>query len=474
MKLSKFTKNFITAILAQLISFSASVLVQFIAPMLIGDVENFAYWQLFLFLVTYVNLSRLGLIDGLYLRLGGKNYKELDHSLLSTQWVVYSIFQTIVAVVLFGILFFTESNSDRLFVFGSCCVCIVLINSNNYFSYILQAVNETRKYSFSVILQNLCWFLAIALMLIFDIKTYHIIIIMYIVGHLLAGIYLMINAKEIVKAKKHNLPAVFQDIGKNIGCGIQLMISTYAGLLIIGSSKLLIEECIGLATFGYMSFSLTLANFFLNFISQVSLVLFPALKKVNPDKLETTYSFIRNLLSIILPFVLIGYLPICFMVKWLLPQYTPSLTTLVFFLPICVFDGKMQMLCSTYFKVLRKETLLLIINLCSLLISVASTLIGIYLINPDIQMQFIACGLLVVIAIRSIVSEIIISKMMHKNLFKDLIMEILLVVAFVLLTLFLKDWVSSLITVGLYVLYLVINKKKIKSTLANRKEIKFE
>ena len=74
-------KNFIYAFGAQLVSLTASLILTFIAPALLG-VEQFAYWQLFLTYVTYVNISRLGLNDGLYLRLGGKKYEELDHDLL--------------------------------------------------------------------------------------------------------------------------------------------------------------------------------------------------------------------------------------------------------------------------------------------------------------------------------------------------------------------------------------------------------
>jgi hypothetical protein len=80
-KESNFLKNVFYALGAQVISLTASILVSFIVPKLI-DVSNYAFWQLFLFYVTYINISRLGYIDGLYLRLGGKKYDELDHNKL--------------------------------------------------------------------------------------------------------------------------------------------------------------------------------------------------------------------------------------------------------------------------------------------------------------------------------------------------------------------------------------------------------
>ena len=97
-------KNFFFAFGAQIVSLSASLLITFVTPALIGR-EEFAYWQLFLTYVTYVNITRLGINDGLYLRLGGKRYEELDFALLSHERQIYIGYQTIVALIFAGIMF---------------------------------------------------------------------------------------------------------------------------------------------------------------------------------------------------------------------------------------------------------------------------------------------------------------------------------------------------------------------------------
>ena len=81
MKKNKFIKNLSFAIFAQIISLLSSFCVQFFAPKVLS-VEEYAYWQLFLFYVSYINISRIGIIDGIYLKLGGKSREELDCSLL--------------------------------------------------------------------------------------------------------------------------------------------------------------------------------------------------------------------------------------------------------------------------------------------------------------------------------------------------------------------------------------------------------
>lgn len=456
-----FIKNFFYAFGAQVVSLLASLTVTFIVPSLIG-VTGFAYWQLFLTYVTYVNISRLGLLDGLYLRFGGKQYKELDYNLLSQERRVFILFQTFVAMCVLTCIFTLNLEGDRTFVLVACSICIIIINANNYLGYILQAVNLTKIYSISVILQNVTWFMAVLCIFILKIYSYKVIIVMYIAGHICAGIYLAWHGKEIVRHQKTDLKLVFADIKENIKCGIKLMIATYAGNLIISSARMIIDAAWGVEVFGYFSFSLTLANVFLTFINQVSIVVFPALRRVKTEKQHDAYYLMRNILSLTLPVVMLGYLPITIIVHFLLPQYDQSLKYLPIFLPICTFDGKMQMMCATFFKSMRRETMLLWINLSTLGVSISLALVGAFYIR---NVEFVAYGILIVIALRSIVSELILGCIMKNNIKRELVLEIILVVIFVVLS----RYFSAAYMFGtfgiIYIAYLVINRGRVKNVI---------
>lgn len=450
-------KNFFFAFGAQVVSLTASLLITFIAPALIGR-EQFAYWQLFLTYVTYVNVTRLGVNDGLYLRLGGKRYKELDFRLLSHERQVYICYQSIVACFFAGLIICSSVSADRKFVLLACAVCIVVVNANGYLIYILQAVNFTSIYSTSVVLQNLTWFIAVGIIYFGEILSYKVIVVMYVCGHLCASIYLMYHTREIVKHKYVKFQLVLDDIKENIKCGIKLMIATYAGSLIVSSVRMIVDVSWGVEVFGVFSFSLTLSNVFLTFISQISIVVFPALRRVSVDGQRKVYIMMRNALSLILPLVMAGYLPIVLIVHKFLPQYIDSLAFLPMFLPICTFDGKMQMLCSSFFKSLRKENTLLKINLLTLSLSIVIALIGCFVVKNII---FVAVGILVTVAFRSIISEIILAREMECSLYKDLSMEILMVVFFVLGAVRLSPLVMFVVYGILYIGYLLFNKEKV-------------
>lgn len=460
-------KNFIYAFGAQAVSLASSLAITFFASALIG-VKEFAYWQLFLTYVSYVSITRLGINDGLYLRMGGKHYSELDYDLLSQERRVFIGYQTVIAFFLAIITAFSFIDDDRKFVLFSCILCIVIVNANGYLIYILQAVNQTSIYSTSVVLQNLTWFIAVALIVIFKVYSYKVIVVMYILGHILAGVYLAYHAKEIVKRRTAPIKLVFKDIKENISCGIKLMISTYAGSFTISSCRLIIDAAWGVEIFGVFSFSLTLANVFLTFISQTSIIVFPALRRVSNEKVKSVYITLRDVLSIVLPLVMLGYLPIVLLVNTFLPQYSQSLSYLSVFLPICTFDGKMQMMCSSFFKSMRKEGRLLAVNLATLAGSIILALIGAFLVK---SIMFVALGILFVIAMRSIVAELMLARWMEVSIAKDLIQEIILVVFFIAGSYALNPYKMFVFYAIIYVAFLLLNKNKVKQIIKQRKAL---
>lgn len=464
---NNFLKNFVFAFGSQVVSLLATLVVTFISPKLIG-VEDFAYWQLFLTYVTYVNITRFGLNDGLYLRLGGKEYRELNYSLLSQERRVFILFEILVAFIISIVISKLNISADRKFILQSCCICIILINANGYLIYILQAVNLTRIYSLSVMIQNSTWFIAVAIIYFAKIYSYKVIIVMYIFGHLLAGIYIGYKAKEIVCYKKENLFIVLADIKSNISCGIKLMIASYVGSFIIASVRIIVDIAWGVKIFGYFSFSLTLANVFLNFINQVSIVVFPALRRIKPDKQKEVYFFMRNVLRFILPIVMLGYLPIVIFVEIFLNNYTTSLKFLPIFLPICTFEGKMQMMCSSFFKSMRKENTLLRINVITLVISILIALLGAFYIK---NIYFVAFGILFVVALRSVLSEIILAKYMQENIKGEIFQELLLVFLFIVGAINLNPLEMFISFSIIYLLYLAINIKSLKGIVCLKKII---
>lgn len=460
MEKKRFKGNLIIALVSQVISTSAGIAISFILPKFLG-IEQYAYWQLFLFYVAYVNVLAFGLFEGIYLKHGGKEYENLDTSLLGTEWKIYIAIQGLFSIIMMLIIFISKINVDRKFVLGCCCICIVVINSNDYLGRILQAVNCTKIYSISVIIYNILWFIAIGIVYFGKIYSYKIIVIMYVLGHIFAGIYLINKSRKIVFSSKCKIKYVIYDMKDNIKIGINLFVAGYASSLIIGSARFLVDSFWGIEIFGKVSFTLSITYFFLRFINQVSMTMFPALRRVETGKMKIIFSTVSSGLDIFLPGILLGYVPMKLLLGIWLPHYSESLEYLALLLPICVFDGKMQLLFDTYYKVLRKERKLLLLNVSTMFFSIAITL---FLLCVYHNLLLVLLGIVFVIAIRSFRAYNYLSKIFDTP-FEDYILTFILVLIFILSSWFLSDIFSFLLYLVFYLVYIIYNWEKTKMVI---------
>lgn len=454
-------KNLIYAFGAQAISLILSFFMALVVPKILG-VEGYGYWQLFLFYSSYAGCFMIGINDGIYLRKGGTEYAKLNYVELRTQYWFTFFFQIIIAIVIsiFSIVFMSES--ERIWVFLGFSLFIIVNNTTNYLSSILQASNKTYHFSKSVIIEKAILFF---LLLIFVVKSdinFKIIILSYIGSRIAALIYSIIFCKEIVVGKiKVNINILLESFN-NIKVGIVLMISNVISTMILGIGRVFIDGKWGVEMFGKISFSLSITNFFLQFISQISMVLFPALRMFNSEQQIKVYRIARIALSHALTLILVFYVPIIKILELWLPEYSESLTFMIYTLVICIFDGKMQLLFGTYMKVLRKEKALFCINAISVIISTGLCFVSAYVFE-----NFYAVVLCMVISImlRSIVSEIYIGRILEIKYNVLLINEILLASIFILCNWLKAGIVSFVVYLLFYLISLWLDRNNIKILL---------
>jgi O-antigen/teichoic acid export membrane protein len=131
-------KNFSYTLTSNLLSLLVSALVVVVVPKLIG-VEEYGYWQLYLFYSSYVGFMHFGWNDGIYLRYGGKEYKELDRSLFFSQFYMLVILQLIIAIIIFVIANSLIVDGSKLFIIKMTAICMIILNSRLMLLFILQS-----------------------------------------------------------------------------------------------------------------------------------------------------------------------------------------------------------------------------------------------------------------------------------------------------------------------------------------------
>lgn len=173
------------------------------------------------------------------------------------------------------------------------------------------------------------------------------------------------------------------------------------------------------------------------------------------------YIYIRNLLMIVMLGLLIIYYPAKGSLSIWLPNYKESLNYMSLLFPMFIYEGKVAILINTYLKSLRKENLIMKINIVSVSISMLLTFITTYLLN---DLNFSILSIIIVLAFRVTLAEIVLSKIISVNIYKDIIIENILVMIFIILGVFLNSIESMILYGVLYTIYVFLKRNELKIT----------
>lgn len=443
-------QNVFYAFTAQITSLVLSVIMTLVIPKILG-IKAFSYWQLFIFYTSYGGFLHFGLYDGLYLRLGGSKYSELNTTSLGWQLKISVIWQIFICIFIAFVASLTLSG-NRLYVILCSCMCTLISNFIFFFGYILQAVNNIKQYSISLIIDKTLFIIFIVSSIFVGYHNFRLIIILYIICRSCALAYNSFYCKKIIKAVRIKMQTQWSELKENMKCGLTLTFSNISSMLILGIGRFLIDTNFGIIEFGKISFAIIMTNFFLVFMNQTSLVLFPALRRLDNKEQKIYFIKINRLLTAFTPIILLLYLPINLFIEFWLPSYTESLHYLIFLLPLCCYDGKMQMLNNTFLKVRREEKKLLQLNLTACAVCSLLTIVAVFAFH---DITLVVLSMLVSLFLRSIFAEIYLSHKYNLKLTKDIIMLVSLVSAFILLNIFYQLSVATTIFASLYSLYLI-------------------
>ena len=97
-------KKLLLTVLSQGIILGLSVITGFVLPERMGP-ENFGYWQIYLFYLTYLNLFGLGFNDGIALFYGGFYYDELPFEKLRSSMRIVYLYQAVLCAVGLALVF---------------------------------------------------------------------------------------------------------------------------------------------------------------------------------------------------------------------------------------------------------------------------------------------------------------------------------------------------------------------------------
>ena len=404
-KLRNILENITYTFTANILTMLISIIMTLILPKFLG-VTDYSYYQLYIFFISYVGFFHFGWIDGIYLKIGGMEYNDLEKSNYVTQFWMLNVLEIIIAAIISIFALFIIKNIDKSFVLISTSVCGVITILRTYLLFILQSTNRIKEYAKYTRVDRFIYFALVIVFLFLGFKNYKIILYIDIFSKLVALVLCANKMKDIVFGKLNISKNTLLEIFENISIGIKLMLANIASTLIIGVVRFGIQKNWDIETFGKISLTLNISNLLMTFINAVAVIMFPLLRREEESNLPKIYVILRNTLMIFLYMMLIFYYPIKLILSTWLPQYADSLRYMALLFPICIYESKMSMLINTYLKSFRKEKSMLIINTISLILSLILTISSVFILN---NLTLAILSIVFLLGFRCVIGELVLT-----------------------------------------------------------------
>lgn len=353
MKRQGFTHDLITVVLSNCVVLISSILAGFVIPNILG-VTEFGYYKLFALYLGYASLVHFGFVDGILLKFAGIKLEDIN----KTKFRLYSIFficiETAVCItVILVALLFLPSNLQYLFVLLG--VDVLLVNVTTYYQYVAQSVMRFNELSIRKILLSSG---KVLLVVILWIEKKHFLQTVnaniYVSGLVLIDailtVWYLYTYRDITFGKRSAYSDCKDELKAFFKNGIIITISYQASNIIFSLDRQFVSVLYDTDTYGVYAFAYNLIAMVTTVVGAVSLVLFPRLRQLDKNGVVRTFSIGMSSISIVSFAALIGYQPLCFIIRHFLPDYVYSLNYLQIIFPGLALSTCISIIMFTYYK----------------------------------------------------------------------------------------------------------------------------
>lgn len=466
-KFIDFMKNFFRALSANVFRILITFVLTLLLPKILGE-EEYGFWQLYLFYVTYASYSSIGWCEGIYLKYGGKDYHTLDKKAIAGQVWSLTLYEIIFNGIAAAVVSIAVPDPAKKMILYLAFVSAFLDIIRYILQNLLQCTNRIKEYARIVTAERLLFFGLAMLFICLGNRNYFFFIYSEILARLLSLLYALYVCRDVVFTRLAPPKETFAETKYLINCGFKLLCANLASQLIIGIVRFAVEQEWGTIVFGKISLTLSMSNMLITCISAVSVVLFPVLKQMDEKRLADVYAVMRMVLTVPVFGVLLVYVPAKYILSLWLPQYAESLKYLAVLFPICVYEIRSSVLINTYFKAYRKENYILYVNMIAVALSLVLTFFAVGVLE---NLDLTVISIVVLMMFKCLLSEILLKPFVGGRIIRDISQELILTVIFIVTSWYIADYRATVCYGVVYVLYLLVNKKEIAKQLVQMKQI---
>lgn len=355
--MKKIASDTIQVFFSNFIQLLAGVLGGFLLPKIMG-ITDFGLYKTFTLYATYVGLFQIGFLDGLNIKYGGYSYEMLDKREFSLYFKYFSIIQVFSSIIILAITFIFAPTEYR-FVFVCIAIYLVFLNILAFFQMVSKITLRFKELATRNLLQSIMMVLVVVILYGYykfadELISYKIYVIALLAINGILTIWYAFTFKDIVfqRGKSYEIPN--GGIITLLKSGIPVMIAYLCSTLILTIDRQFVNVLFDVNTYAVYAFAYTMLALITTAMSAVSTVIYPNLKRIDPDKLTQKYTYLVTLFLVISFGCLIVYFPMCCFINWFLPQYLGSLQIFRIVLPSIVVSSAITIVMQNYYITLNK------------------------------------------------------------------------------------------------------------------------
>lgn len=368
MEFVKVVKNSFYASGVQVATMLFGLLKTFMIPKMLG-VVGFGWWQYYLLWVGYVGLFALGFNDGFYLKYGSYDYGDLPKNRLNSSFIVFVLVEIIISVLFASCILFLPDVEKRLILLA-VALNIPLHAIKGFFIYIFQVTNRIKRYSFYSLVDRFSFLLIVALFYIFGITNYWIVIWLDIASLIFVIILMIYTCRDIFKQKYFTWSLGVKEFWDNVSVGVKLMIAIFTASLAGGLAKLFVESNEGIERFSCFAFAMSSTSIVILFINGLATIAYPTLTRLQKERYSYYFTQLDRLVSVLAFSCLALYPFLLFAIKLWFSEYSRCLEYYPLIIAGIFITAKMSLVINTFYKALREETAMLIVNVLKCIVLV--------------------------------------------------------------------------------------------------------
>lgn len=341
----KVLKNVFQVALSNVINFGTSFIIGFILPAVLS-VADYGYYREYTLYLSFAYLVNLGFNDGIYIKYGGAERKDLDDTVVREEHNFVIVFQLIImALMLAGSAILGDLN----FVFFS--IAAFFVTTTTYHQNFLQATGDFKTYSNGNIMKSVLYVLLLVIgIFVFENDNYVFYVILNILSLAIAYVYY-----DYKYSRSFGLTTTWNPKGKTqlFRTGIFILIANMSLTFVGNVGNWVVNNGFPIEDFAQYSFQNSLLNVILLVVNAIGLVFYNVISKNDDPKIAAMIKDICLLLGVISG---LTFFVFEFAINWLLPQYNPSITILSMTFISIPYILISKILIANLYKTSRSET----------------------------------------------------------------------------------------------------------------------